>query len=297
MREESTPKRSKLPLFLSVATILLLAATGEFLWILDNRIYDLRKHLSVTEQRAASIEQGIIQRSNQVISLQGKLITTQQQALRAEHRSDELETASRESQLQVQQLRQQSAVDSAAAAQAAQKTQEAVAARQKAVGELEGMRQRRVAELDRMQQALSRIVPTMRTATGMVMQLANKSFRFDFDSAALKIENRETLSRIAGVLLVSEGYRLFIDGHTDDIGTDVYNQRLSERRADSVRDYLVAAGVPANIIEVKGFGKSNLLVQGKTAGDREKNRRVEIGVVDTIISYQTEDDATKQSKQ
>jgi outer membrane protein OmpA-like peptidoglycan-associated protein len=149
------------------------------------------------------------------------------------------------------------------------------------------MRQRRTTELDRMQQALSRIVPTVRTSTGMVMQLANKSFRFDFDSAALRPENRETLSRIAGVLLASEGYRLFIDGHTDDIGTEEYNQGLSERRASSVRDYLVKAGVPAVIITVKGFGKSNPLVQAKTEDAREKNRRVEIGIVDTIISYQT----------
>jgi outer membrane protein OmpA-like peptidoglycan-associated protein len=228
-----------------------------------------------------------------VNSLQGQLITTQQQALRAEHRSDELEVTNRESQSQVQQLRQESAASAAAAAEAGKETQEALASRQKAVGELESMRERRVAELDRMQQALSRIVPTVRTPTGMVMQLANKSFRFDFDSAALKPENRETLSRIAGVLLASEGYRLFIDGHTDDIGTEEYNQRLSERRADSVRDYLVKAGVPANIIEVKGFGKSNPLVPAKSNDAREKNRRVELGIVDTIINYQTAGVATK----
>ena len=248
------------------------------------------------EQRAASIERDVIQKSNQVNSLQGQLIATQQEALRAEHRSDELEATNRESQSQAQQLRQESAASAAAAAQAAKETQEALTSRQKAVSELESMRQRRVAELDRMQEALSQIVPTARTPTGMVMHLANKSFRFDFDSAALKPENREILSRIAGVLLASEGYRLFIDGHTDDVGTDQYNQRLSERRADSVRDYLAKAGVPADIIEVKGFGKSNPLVQAKSSDAREKNRRVEIGIVDKIITYQTDDVATEQSK-
>jgi outer membrane protein OmpA-like peptidoglycan-associated protein len=293
--EQSAPKRSRLPIFL-VPTILLFAAMGAFLWVIDNRIDDLRAQLSHVEQRAASIERDVIQKSNQVNSLQGQLIATQQQALRAEHRSDELEATNRESQAQVQHLRQESAASAEAAAQASKETQDALASRQKAVGELDSMRQRRAAELDRMQQALSLIVPTARTPTGMVMQLADKSFRFDFDSATLKPENRETLSRIAGVLLASEGYRLFIDGHTDDIGTDQYNQGLSERRAGSVRDYLVKAGVPADIIEVKGFGKSNPLVQGKSNDAREKNRRVQIGIVDTIINYQTDDLATKQSK-
>lgn len=284
--EQSAGKRARLPIFLGVVAILLFAAGGACLWILNNQAHDLRADLSRVEQRAASMDRDFIQKSNQVISLQGQVIAIQQQALRAEHRSDELEATNRESQSQVQQLRQESATSAAAAAQAAKETQEALSSRQKAIGELENMRRQRAAELDRMQQALSRIVPTARTPTGMVMQLANKSFRFDFDSAALKPENRETLSRIAGVLLASEGYRLFIDGHTDDVGTEQYNQRLSERRAGSVRDYLVKAGVPADIIEVKGFGKSNPLVRAKSNDAREKNRRVEIGIVDTIINYQ-----------
>jgi outer membrane protein OmpA-like peptidoglycan-associated protein len=285
--EQGAQKRAGVSILPGIAAVLLFGAGGAFLWTLDNRIHDLQAHVSGMEQRAASMERDVIQKSNQVSSLQGQLIAAQDRALRAEHRSGELEATNRESQSQVQQLRQESAANAAAAAQATQATQQALASRQKAVGELEGMRQRRIAELDRMQQALSRIVPTVRTSTGMVMQLANKSFRFDFDSAALRPENRETLSRIAGVLLASEGYRLFIDGHTDDIGTEEYNQRLSERRASSVRDYLVKAGVPVDIITVKGFGKSNPLVQAKTRDAREKNRRVEIGIVDTIINYPT----------
>jgi outer membrane protein OmpA-like peptidoglycan-associated protein len=285
--EQGDQKRAGITILLSIAAVLLFGAAGAFFWILNNRIHNLQVRVSGMEQRAASIERDVIQKSNQVSSLQGQLIATQDRTLRAEHRSDELEATNRESQSQVQQLRQESASNATAAAQAAKERLEALASRQKAVGELEQMRQRRVTELDRMQQALSRIVPTVRTSTGMVMQLANKSFRFDFDSAALRPENRETLSRIAGVLLASEGYRLFIDGHTDDIGTEEYNQRLSERRASSVRDYLVQAGVPADIIAVRGFGKSNPLVQAKTQDAREKNRRVEIGIVDTIINYET----------
>ncbi|HJT88513.1 MAG TPA: OmpA family protein, partial [Bryobacteraceae bacterium] len=209
----------------------------------------------------------------------------QRQLIAAQQQTTQLQAANHASQTQVQQLQEESASNAAAAQQALKEKQAAVASQQQTAGELEQMRRRRAAELDRMQQALARIAPTVRTPSGMVMQLANESFKFDFDSAALRPENREILSRVAGVLLASEGYRLFIDGHTDDVGTDAYNQRLSERRAATVRDYLVKAGVPADIITVKGFGKSNPLVQAKTAAAREKNRRVEIGIVDTIISY------------
>ena len=166
-----------------------------------------------------------------------------------------------------------------------QATREALRRETFARTELSDLRRRRERELDRMQQALSKIAPTRRTASGMVVELANDSFYFDFDRATLRPENREVLSRIAGVLLASDGYRLFVDGHTDDIGPDDYNQQLSVRRATSVADYLRQAGVPREVIKVHGFGKSSPRVENDTAAARQKNRRVDIGIVDSIIEY------------
>lgn len=151
--------------------------------------------------------------------------------------------------------------------------------------ELAAVRQRRDRELDRMREALGRIAPTRRTPSGMVVELANDSFHFDFDRADLRPENRELLSRIAGVLLASEGFRLHIYGHTDDAGPAEYNQSLSERRARSVRDYLARAGLPGELMQVEGFGKTNPRVTNATPAGRQKNRRVEIGIVDSIIQY------------
>jgi OOP family OmpA-OmpF porin len=119
----------------------------------------------------------------------------------------------------------------------------------------------------------------------MVIELASDSFYFDFDRSTLRPENREILSRIAGVLLASDGYRLFVYGHTDDIGPYEYNQQLSLRRANSVADYLKQAGVPDEVINVQGFGKSSPRMDNDTAGARQKNRRVEIGIVDSVIEY------------
>ena len=154
---------------------------------------------------------------------------------------------------------------------------------QQARAEADRVRQEREAELERMQKALSRIAETRRTALGLVMNLGEDTLKFDFDKATLRPENRELLSRIAGVLLTSKGYRIDVFGHTDDIGTEEYNLKLSQRRAQSVRNYLVEAGVDPEIIATQGFGKSSPRVQGTTPVARAANRRVEIAIVDSVI--------------
>jgi outer membrane protein OmpA-like peptidoglycan-associated protein len=296
-------KPPRLPIVLGAVAVVMLVGAGALAWVLYSRLQDMQAQLAAMERRAASAEQDALKKSHELNSTQSALIAAQDRALRAERRSYELSLANRESEAQVQQLRQESETVAATAEQASRQAEQAAAqARQaaeekaKAMNELAAMRQRRMEELNRMQEALNRVAPTRRTPTGMVLQLANDSFNFDFDSAALKPQNRETLSRIAGILLASEGYRLFVDGHTDDIGTDEYNKGLSERRAQSVRDYLVKAGIPADIITVNGFGKANPLVKGKSREAREKNRRVEIGIVDTIITYDTAAAQSRRAK-
>lgn len=168
-----------------------------------------------------------------------------------------------------------------ALAKAEQATENALQARQA----MERMRLQRKKELDQMQQALNRVVPTRRTPNGMVIELRDATFRFAFDSAELNVRDRELLSRIAGILLVSKGYGLSIYGYTDDIGTAAYNQKLSVRRANAVRDYLAQAGLDPAIMQVKGYGKSDPLVPGDSAAARAQNRRVEIALADTSIQY------------
>lgn len=186
----------------------------------------------------------------------------------------------------------------AADQEAAQATQEAQQARQvadqatedarRARAETEQIRQRREAEIERLRQALGKIADTQRTALGLVMTLGSDSIHFDFDKATLRPDDRELLSRIAGVLLTAYGFRLRVYGHTDDIGTDQYNQTLSERRAQSVRDYLVQAGIAPDVISTKGYGKTSPRVRGTTSAARARNRRVEIAIIDSVIDYQGE---------
>lgn len=147
------------------------------------------------------------------------------------------------------------------------------------------MRQEREEELNRMQEALNRVVETHRTPTGMVIVLPESTFRFDFDKAELSQKNRELLSRIAGILLISKGYGLSIFGYTDDVGSEEYNRQLSLKRAKAVQDYLVQSGIPSSIINVKGYGKSSPFDKGNTAEARARNRRVEIALTDSSIRY------------
>ena len=166
-----------------------------------------------------------------------------------------------------------------AEALAASAAADAAAARREA----EQVRQERQAELNRLERTLGEFVETRRTALGLVMNLGTDAIEFEFDRADLGFEERELLSRISGVLLTSSGYSVYVYGHTDDVGTEEYNQMLSERRADSVRDYLVESGINAEILTTRGYGQSSPRVEGTSAEARASNRRVEIGVVDVTL--------------
>lgn len=212
----------------------------------------------------------------------------QEAATRAESAAQSRDMAQQEQQ-KAQQLtllaEQQKVNSDTQRAQAEAAAQQAAQHATQAENQLAQMRQEREEELNQMQAALDRIVETHRTPNGMVIVLPNSSFRFAFDSADLSQRNRELLSRIAGILLVSKGYGLSVFGYTDDVGTQEYNQQLSTRRAKAVQDYLVKAGIDASLINSKGYGKTSPLVNGTSADDRAKNRRVEIALTDSRVRF------------
>jgi outer membrane protein OmpA-like peptidoglycan-associated protein len=241
----------------------------------------------------------IVMTHQRITRLESRLDTAQNWAAFLEKKLNETEVRVRESQSEAEQLEQQTRelADAKfqaelerefAREQAARSEEESAIAKvqvEQAHAELEEARRRREDELNRMQKALASIIETVRTPIGMVVNLGEDSFLFDFDKATLRPENREILSRIAGVLLASHGYRLQVYGHTDDVGAAGYNKQLSERRAQAVKQYLVNAGVPAALIEARGYGASSPALAKKSSAARQKNRRVEIGVIDTIINY------------
>jgi outer membrane protein OmpA-like peptidoglycan-associated protein len=80
-----------------------------------------------------------------------------------------------------------------------------------------------------------------------------------------------------------------VEGHTDSVGSDAYNQRLSEQRAESVRDYLLSQGLKSDILTAKGFGETTPVASNDTAAGRQQNRRVELVVSGEVIGTKLSD--------
>jgi len=123
---------------------------------------------------------------------------------------------------------------------------------------------------------LNSILQTRDSARGLIVNMSD--VLFDTGSYTLKPGAREKLAKISGIVLAHPGLNLQIEGHTDSVGSDEFNQQLSERRADSVRDFLAEQGVPASSITAKGFGKTQPVASNDTAEGRQRNRRVELVV-------------------
>jgi outer membrane protein OmpA-like peptidoglycan-associated protein len=140
---------------------------------------------------------------------------------------------------------------------------------------------------------LNSILQTRDSARGLIVNMSD--VLFDTASYTLKPGAREKLAKISGILLAHPGLTLQIEGHTDSVGSDEFNQQLSERRADSVRDFLAEQGVPASAITARGFGKSQPVASNDTPEGRQRNRRVELVVNgDAIGSTAAASNSTSQ---
>jgi outer membrane protein OmpA-like peptidoglycan-associated protein len=125
------------------------------------------------------------------------------------------------------------------------------------------------------------ILQTRDTARGLIVNMSD--VLFDTAQYSLRPGAREKLAKVAGIIMSHPGLKIEVEGHTDSVGGDDYNMRLSDNRAASVRSYLVQQGVLADNITAKGFGKTMPVADNGTASGRQMNRRVELVVSGTII--------------
>jgi outer membrane protein OmpA-like peptidoglycan-associated protein len=133
----------------------------------------------------------------------------------------------------------------------------------------------------RLLQQFNLILETRDTARGLVVNLSD--VLFDFGKSTLRPLAREKLARLSGILLSYPGLKIQVEGHTDNIGSDAYNQKLSEQRAEGVLGYLTSQGVlPANVTAI-GLGKTQPVADNSTAKGRQQNRRVEMVVSGEVI--------------
>ena len=106
---------------------------------------------------------------------------------------------------------------------------------------------------------------------------------FTLNEASLKPEARERITKLSGILLIMSELNLRIEGHTDSTGSDEHNQRLSERRAGSVKDLLASQGIDMNRMVAVGYGEQRPMVDNSSKSGRQQNRRVEIVISEGTV--------------
>ncbi len=144
-------------------------------------------------------------------------------------------------------------------------------------------RTRKAAEALRAQllEQFNRVLETRDTPRGLVVNMGD--VLFDTGKFDLRSEAREKLAKLSGIVVAHPGLKLAIEGYTDSTGSDELNEKLSQDRAQAVRDYLTEQGLAQDTVTAQGFGKSEPVADNNTAAGRQKNRRVEIVVSGEVI--------------
>ncbi|MBL8233389.1 MAG: OmpA family protein [Bryobacterales bacterium] len=269
----------------------------------EERLAEERR-LSEERQAKSAAEAAEAKRRSEIAAAEAEAARKASEQAEAERRAEAARRAQAEAaQREADRIRQEAeAARQAALVEADRVKREAEAARQAALAEQQ--KAQAEAELARKevekanqlraeaeqrhtqlrQQLLSQlnlILETRDTARGLIVNMSD--VLFDTGRYTLKPGAREKLAKISGILLAHPGLRMEVEGHTDSVGSDDYNQKLSEQRASSVRDYLTAQGVPAASISSRGFGESRPVAGNETAAGRQQNRRVELVLSGDVI--------------
>ena len=125
------------------------------------------------------------------------------------------------------------------------------------------------------------VLQTTETARGLIVNMSD--VLFDTGRYTLKPGAREKLAKVTGIILGHPGLKIEVEGHTDSVGGEDYNMKLSENRANAVREYLVNEGIKYESVSSRGFGKTRPVADNGTAAGRQRNRRVELVVSGEIL--------------
>ena len=209
----------------------------------------------------------------------------EQERLSAERARAQAEQARLEAEQAAKQAAQEKAqadqqLQAAQAARASAEQQQQISAQQAEQARLQAEQQAEQ-QRQRLLQQLNQVLQTKDTAKGLIVNVSD--VLFDTGKSTLKPGAKVRLAKVAGIILAYPDLRLEVDGYTDSTGTAEFNQRLSERRADAVRDFLVSQGVSSNNVGARGFGQADPIASNNTSAGRQLNRRVELVVSGTAI--------------
>lgn len=213
----------------------------------------------------------------------------QQQAEQARLAQQQAQLAQQEAAQRAQAEAAQRAQAEAAAAAAQAQAEKAREEQQKAQQAAQQAAQEAEQARERLKQQLNAVFQTRETARGLIMNVPD--VLFGFNKYDLRPEAREKLAKVSGILLAYPDLKVQVEGYTDSIGSDEYNQKLSEERADSVRDYLVKENVQGDNVTAEGYGKQDPVASNSTSSGRAQNRRVELVVSGAAIGIQEQQPA------
>ena len=227
-----------------------------------------------------------------------RIVTLRKQAaerqLNAELAKRDAQAQAQQSQLQAQQAQLDAARAQAAKAQADADRARAEAAA--AAANAQAAAANKSAEdansvREKLRAQFNAVLATSETARGLIVNMSD--VLFDTGQYTLKPDTKISLAKVAGILQAYPGLKLQVEGYTDSVGGDEYNQKLSENRASAVRDFLVAQGVKMNNITAAGYGKNDPVADNGTAAGRAQNRRVQLVVSgDAIGVHESAPDGT-----
>ncbi len=220
-----------------------------------------------------------------------RLVTLRKQAAERQQAEVDARQAAQlqAAQAQVQAAQAQAAAQQADAAKAQADAERARAEAQAAEAQSQAAQAQKSAQdansiRERLRNQLNSVLATSETARGLIVNMSD--VLFDTGKYSLKPDTKIALAKVAGILQAYPGLKLQVEGYTDSVGSDEYNQKLSENRAAAVRDFLVGQGVSMGNISATGFGKNQPVADNSTAAGRAQNRRVNLVVSGDAIGIQ-----------
>jgi outer membrane protein OmpA-like peptidoglycan-associated protein len=235
----------------------------------DARIDTLRKEAAERQRNAEIAKQNA---QDQAAASQAAAAQSQAQAQAAAAQSERDRLAAENAKLQAQQAQMAQANADLLAAQARAKEDEAnkaAAAANARAASAEAMREKLRAQLNE-------VLQTTETPRGLVVNLSD--VLFDTGKYSLKPNTQVALARIAGIFQSYPGLKIQVEGYTDSVGSDELNQKLSENRASTTKDFLIKQGVSVDNISAQGYGKADPVADNSTSAGRAQNRRVNLVV-------------------
>jgi len=239
---------------------------------------EAKRQQDLAQQRAAEEAQRRAQADQARLAAEQERIAAERAKMEADQARAAAERAKAEAVVQQQALAAQAEQSRLAAEAAKRAAEDAERGRQSAEADKQALR-------EQIKQQLNSILETRESARGLIVNMSD--VLFDFGKYTLKPDTREKLAKVSGIILAHPGLRIEVEGHTDSVGSDEFNQKLSEQRAGAVRDYLTGQGVAQNMVSARGFGKSQPVASNDTADGRARNRRVELVVSGEAIGTQT----------